>query len=312
MKRETKKYLGFVEEFNEYIVLLIKGWGTGAKATFQRADKESGRQEDLLEVNLGGNHSVKHIQTFHLEDIYRDYEKGISMAELLAEAADILELCRKVEKSSPLNRIEDYGLICEYLTIRPLNYGKNAHILGDGIYELVGDIALTLYVSIGNFDGIYTSSMVPRHLLKKWGLVKQQALDAAMKNTYKLFPPRLFNWTDIMRAYDENYGNFMEHDAVIKLNPDALTYFVSIKGLTNGAVAIFLPGVARRLSELIGNDLNIAFTSIHETAVHDCNKVSPDWIKKQLIETNNCMLETFLSSKVYHYNREKDRIEVIK
>ena len=135
----------------------------------------------------------------------------------------------------------------------------------------------------------------------------------AMENTYRLFPPRLFNWLDVERFEDEDYGIFMERDSGVRMDGGACATFVTTKSQINGAVAIFLPGVAKRLGEMMGNDLYIAFTSMHEAAIHNCEKVYPETIRESLKDLNREMPsdDDFLSGKVYYYNRGKDRIEVV-
>lgn len=165
-----------------------------------------------------------------------------------------MEQCREIEKRSPFNLIMDYEEIKHNLIIRPLNYEKNEKKLEAGVYELIGDIALTLYVNIGNIDGLYTSAMVPSITLGYWEKSINQVIEDAKKNTYILFPPRLFNWLDIGRFEDEDYGIFMERDPDVKLDRGSCATFVTTKNQLNGAVAMFMPGVAKRLGDLIGSD----------------------------------------------------------
>ena len=309
-ERETKEYLEFVEQFQAFLILMTEEWG--AKVTLQKGG-EAEEAEDLLVVELNGDGSGTHIQRFHMAEIYHDFQLGKGMEELLSEASDCLERCREIEKSSPLGHMEDYEAIREHLVIRPLNYERNAKKLEEGVYEVTGDIALTLYVSIGNFGGLYTSSMVPKVVCEGWDKSREQVMNDAMENTYRLFPPRLFNWLEVERFRDKDYGIFMERDTEVRLDGGACATFVTTKSQINGAVAIFLPGVAKRLGELMGNDLYIAFTSMHEAAIHNCEKVYPETIQESLKNLNREMPadEDFLSEKVYYYSRAKDRIEVV-
>lgn len=41
----------------------------------------------------------------------------------------------------------------------------------------------------------------------------------------------------------------------------------------NGAVAVFLPGVAERIYDLLNSDFYIVFTSIHEAMIHNVESV---------------------------------------
>lgn len=75
---------------------------------------------------------------------------------------------------------------------------------------------------------------------------------------------------------------------------------------TNGAVAVFLPGVAKRLSQLLDGDLYLAFTSIHEVMVHNANLVTSEDLKEVLADTiqEATTEEEYLSSHIYHYSQK--------
>lgn len=310
-ERKTRAYQEFLEQFQAYTVKVTEGWG--AKVQFKQADEAAGEPEDLLIVELGGGGPGTHIQRFHVEDIYEELERGKDWDCLMKEAADCLERCREIGRNSPLMNMEHYEIIKKSLVIRPLNYKRNEKKLKEGICEIIGDIALTLYVNIGNFGGLYTSSMVPASVFKGWGKDREQVLSEAKKNTYELFPPRLFNWLDIGRFGEEGYGVFMERDDEVKLEGGSCATFVTTENQINGAVAIFLPGVASRLGDLLGNDYYIAFTSMHEAAIHDSSRVYPETIRESLRSLNRELpsQDDFLSDRVYYYNRAKDRIEIV-
>lgn len=75
---------------------------------------------------------------------------------------------------------------------------------------------------------------------------------------------------------------------------------------TNGAAAIFLPGVARRLAELLESDLYLVFTSIHEVMVHSTDKVYPEELKEVLLDTVKKATpeEDYLTSSIYRNSRQ--------
>ena len=81
---------------------------------------------------------------------------------------------------------------------------------------------------------------------------------------------------------------------------------------TNGAAAIFLPGVARRLSELLGSDLYLVFTSVHEVMVHNADVVYPEDLKEVLSDTLEKATpeEDYLTSSIYRYSRRSGEFSV--
>ena len=78
---------------------------------------------------------------------------------------------------------------------------------------------------------------------------------------------------------------------------------------TNGAVAVFLPGVAQRLSDLLDGGFYMVFTSIHEVMIHSEKTADPKDLKRVLADTvrDTTPDEDFLTYYVYHYNRETGR-----
>lgn len=305
--KRTKEYQEFVEQFRSYLALVTEGWG--AKITFCEADGETW-QEDRIEVEFAGEEPCIHIQRFHVEAIFRDIEMGGSQADYFLEAAGCLERCRLIGQDNPLSYLEDYEAVKRFLILRALNYDNNANHLKEGVYRLVGDIALALYVHIGSFDGLYSSSLVPVGAVSVWDRGQHQIFEEARRNTYRLFPPRLYSLREANRFGDPDYGIFMEQEVTVNLRPERGMLFVTTKLLLNGAVSIFLPGVARRIGELLNDDLYIVFTSVNEAVIHECSKVTPDTIRSGLsrLHGEENSPEMFLSGRIYYYSRERDGI----
>ncbi|MEI3413498.1 MAG: DUF5688 family protein [Blautia sp.] len=81
-------------------------------------------------------------------------------------------------------------------------------------------------------------------------------------------PPRIFMWEKLFYNPDYDGENFMSPDHELVMEKNSIGICLSTARRTNGAIAIFLPGVARRLAELLEGDYFIVFTSIHEVMIH--------------------------------------------
>ena len=92
----------------------------------------------------------------------------------------------------------------------------------------------------------------------------------------------------------------------MSLKKDAIGNCLSTSVRTNGAVAVFLPGVAQRLGKLIGGSFYMVFTSIHEVMIHSEDSADPRKLKEVLAETveETTPEEDFPTYYVYHYNAE--------
>ena len=91
-----------------------------------------------------------------------------------------------------------------------------------------------------------------------------------------------------------------------QLKKDAIGNCLSTVTRTNGAVAVFLPGVANRIGELLHGGFYMVFTSIHEVMIHSDVTANPDDLKEVLRETveDTTPEEDFLTYNIYHYNPE--------
>lgn len=308
-KENTEDYQKFIESFKNEVCRITEDWNANIKFQPVQGDQS----EDYLAVETDGRNG-KHVQRFHLWEIYQDFESGeFSMEEVFSEVAKMLDCCKEVERISPLDKILDYQEICSHLVVRPLNYDDNMERLKGGVYERVGDIALALYVHIGRIKERYISSMVPSDAFLEWDLEKEDVMAAAAKNTYDLFPPRMIYLAHLEDLIQGNTYAFMDGEE-LPFNLDrGYGVFVTNASQMNGAISIFLPGVAKKLGELLGGDYYIAFTSLHEVVLHKIGTVELEQIRKSLNGMNMEVIaeEDFLSEKVYRYSWEKDRIEVI-
>ena len=216
---------------------------------------------------------------------------------------DALEITKK---------INSYDTVKGYLIIRSIAYTdelKDADI----VFRKIGDIALTLYAGFYRNENL-TSFKVPKTTALGWGIDLSVVFSEALKNTAKLFPPRVF-FTDKL-AFDEAYEGeaFMDQKSAFSRNKENI---ISNPMKLNGAVTIFLPGVAKRISEQIGGDYYFVTTSIHEAVVHSLDSIDAKRLFDHICGTIQFYLERgmlqpreVLSRSVFKYNSEKDTIEV--
>lgn len=90
------------------------------------------------------------------------------------------------------------------------------------------------------------------------------------------------------------------------IRKDAVGNCLSTVRRTNGAVAVFLPGVAERLSCLLQGNFYLVFTSVHEVMIHGEKTVDPEDLKHVLADTvrETTPEEDFLTLNIYYYDRD--------
>ena len=300
------EYQEFVEMLCQKVNEAAKSWD-GAKVEFQPDVKEDGKAEDLLVVTLRKNGTPgAHAISIKVGALYKTFTSGrIDLEQVWDLVEDWFSRVEGVEAMSPVNEIGDYEKIRDRLIIRPFNYTRNKEKLENGIYFLVGDIALALYVHYGFINNNYISSNVNSSYLGLWHKDKEEVLKNAMVNTRCLFRPAVLKeWEPFPFMETEiSKEEFMQDDMAL----------VTCEYPCNGAVSIFLPGVARRLGEILNSDLYIAFLGCDSLIIHDVSKVQPEEIRETISAVNNIHQDDnrVLSDMVFVYRRDTDRIDVV-
>lgn len=209
--------------------------------------------------------------------------------------------------------MENYEMIKDSLFIRPINFHRNEKALDGMVYHTVGDIALTLCAKICETENDVMSAKISRKSVEKWGVLVEKVFNEALHNTYEMAPPRIYRWEKL--SYNSEYDgeNFMDLLTGYEINKEAVGNCLSTTKRVNGAVAVFLPGVAERLATLLGSDFYLVFTSIHEVMIHSDKKVDPKDLAAILKATMEEATpeEDYLTSHIYHYSNETGKIACI-
>ncbi len=235
--------------------------------------------------------------------------------EEVARLFEILRAAIRAQESTALSDCSDYDKVKNELVLRPLNYYFAKAELEDVPHIRIGDIALVLYAVMAHAGGDYFTAKMHRSQMEKWNRPEKEVLEAAMVNTSFLYPPRLYSVEDLLSWDGKQHedGRFMAEGEQVRIKKGMRGYILTNTLEINGAIAMFYPGVARRIAECFGEDFYIAFTSIHEAQVHSMGMISPDVVRSSLRDTNkHCNREEeVLTNKVYCYSLEKKSFGLI-
>lgn len=219
----------------------------------------------------------------------------------------------KSDVDSVINSITKYDEIKDKLIVRPLNYGYNKVTLEGASYMMTGDIALVLYVLVKDDaeSGVLNTIKVPASIVSEWGIQKSDVFYYAMLNTNVYAMPRLYSNILNIENTDESEAAFMSPKYETKLSREIIPLVTTTKK-TNGAIAMFYPGVKEKIAEMFGDSFYVAFTSIHEAMIHKAGTIDAESIRRHVKATN----KTFgpadtLSDEVWFYNRANGEFNIV-
>lgn len=203
-------------------------------------------------------------------------------------------------KEKIMNNLVDLSFAKEILFIRAIN---KSNLQPNSIYKEIGDIAATVYFYIGDIEDRFVSAQVPKTFLESWGLIESEVYNIARENSRRLFQ---VNYYDILNPWGKGTDLFSDE---CKLSTKIYTpNCISIPMKTNGASAIFWPGVKERIGELLNGNYYIVFTSVHEAMIHkDSNEDSfKEFLKENLNATIEAVVceDEVLTREVFYYNRQ--------
>lgn len=244
----------------------------------------------------------------YLEDLYEKYKNGTDTEEIVEEV--VLEI-RRTEQAGYLDKVmeaTEYQKIKEKLFVRLVNAEKQRKELEHGVYRQIGDIALVLYMLVEEKDNRLASMKIRKEFMENWDMDKEQVLTEALLNTYYLSPPRLYRWEKLLEDPEYDGDNFMDLLGEVEMKKDAMGNCLSTTKRTNGAVAVFLPGVAKRIACLLDGSFYLVFTSIHEVMIHLDTMVHVEDLEHILEKTieEATPAKDILTCKIYHYNMETE------
>jgi hypothetical protein len=301
-----KSYFEFVETLRTELIAFTGK--TGEQIFFRQKGELHAENGDRLFVECEKNEEVREYCGIHTQTLYERYQKERDMNRIVRVVVKEVESAGKSGCCETAKKLMDYEQAKKYLFVRLVNYNQHKESLKQAIYSRVGDIAMVLYMKVAEGEGVITSAKVTKEHIASWDtdLDWEEILTAALKNTYKMTPPRLYSWEKLIRNLDYEGESFMDDEDEFELSTDCRGNCLSTTKKTNGAAAIFLPGVAKRLADLMDSDLYLAFTSVHEVMVHNADAVDPTDLKQVLEETikEATPKEDYLSSYIYHYSRK--------
>lgn len=269
---------------------------------------------DLLNIIFAEHDDAYEVCSVHVEELYVAYQNGIRLNTIVDYICSDVLHAKSIYVYDKTKELMDYNTAKSRLFVRLINYDRNADILRDVVHKTLGDIVFTVYAIVDENEFGIVSTKVLKSMVKKWDKNEDDIFNEAIKNTYYLTPPRIYKWEGVL--CDESYAgeSFMNDEDICDLDKSFSGNILSTTRKTNGAVAVFLPGVAEKISELLDSDFYMVFTSIHEVMIHstgsgvdpkDLKLVSQDTLREVTPSSD------YLTEKIYKYNRKTHKFECV-
>ena len=266
---------------------------------------------DRLLIKLAKHEDAWEMCGVHVKELFEELSKGSSFNSIVNSSVEDIKQIQEQSPYKETKKIWDYETAKDSLFIRLLNYDDNSEELKDAIYKRIDDIAQVLYMKVSERDGNVMSTKILKSIVRKWQansdlLSEDYIFEEALKNTERMSPPRIYRWEQMIFDPEYEGEEFMSPGTESAISKDFIGNCLSIPEKTNGAVAIFYPGVAERFANVLNSDLYLVFTSIHEVMVHRTNGVNAGDLSTILQDTlkEATPKRDSLTKKIYKYKKD--------
>lgn len=269
---------------------------------------------DRLLIKLAKHEDAWEVCGVHVKELFEELSKGTSFNSIVNSSVEDIKQIQEQSLYKETKKIWDYETAKDSLFIRLLNYDDNSEGLKDAIYKKIGDITQVLYMKVSERDGNVMSTKILKSIVRKWQansdlLSEDYIFEEALKNTERMYPPRIYRWDQMLFNPKYEGEEFMSPGTEEAISQDLIGNCLTTAKKTNGAVAIFYPGVVERFADVLDSDLYLVFTSVHEVMVHKADAVDAVDLSIILQDTleEATPKEDFLTRKIYKYEKDTHR-----
>lgn len=275
--------------------------------------KFTNKEGDRLNITFAEHDDAYEVYSVRVDEVYKVYHEGAKLNAIVNYISNDVLHAKNYNIYDKTKTLIDYDTAKSRLFVRLLNCDRNSDILKNVVHKTLGDIALTVCAIVDNRENLISTKIL-KSMVEKWRKTETDIFNEALENTYRATPPRIYKWEGVL--CDESYAgeSFMNDEDVCDLDKSFSGNILSTTRKTNGAVAVFLPGVAEKISELLDSDFYMVFTSIHEVMIHstgsgvdlkDLKLVLQDTLREATPSSD------YLTEKIYKYNRRTHKFECV-
>ena len=245
--------------------------------------------------------------TIYLDPFYRDYEQGMDFDVVMEDICRLREAncrCRKLD----IRDVVDETKVMDNIILRLVNRERNSRLLESAPFIEFNDLAITFrrVLSLDN-DGLATT-IVNNNDVKRWRVSLDTLYKNALKNTQRMFPCVRQNLFDALKGRFEGIDFDDDCDNVDEL------YMLSNTHGINGATAVLYDGMLEECANMVGDDIYILPSSVHELLfIRASADYTEDYYKDLIREANKVTVSAmdYLSDSLYMYSREKGKLLIV-
>ena len=186
------------------------------------------------------------------------------------------------------------------LFVKLVNTERNESLVEQSISKEFLDLSAVVRVVLKMDKEGMASMALSKEDAEILGMTEEEIYAVALKNTLRLFPPKLMNL--------EGYVEMSIGAKLLFVEDEVTTYILTNQKEVDGAIYFMSPEVVGAIAEALEDDLYILPSSVNEVLLVRASEVREgvDGLKAMVRDVNETIVaeKEILSYSVYHYDKE--------
>ena len=193
---------------------------------------------DRLLVKFAEHDDAYEICGIHTKELFREFLNGTSFDTILDSTVRDIRQLQGQNSYEKTKKIWNYETVKDSLFIRLLNYDDNSKELSNAVYKRIGDIVQVLYMKVSENDGNIMSTKIFKSVVEKWKedgltLSEDNILEEALRNTERMYPPRIYRWEQMIFNPEYEGEEFMSPGTEEAISQDLIGNCLTTAKKTN-------------------------------------------------------------------------------
>lgn len=285
----------FKRSIEEHILDYMPEEYSAAEITFKDIRKNNVQKTGIM-VTLPDRIAVPVV---YIDGLYDEYIQGKDMEDIFKEIAEEIERgYREAPAYNGLN-IKDYRNNV-YMCL--VNKRNNREMLSNIPHRTVNDLAVIYRINLPEINGNKASAVVTYDLMETLGYENTEQLEKQAAIYMKENdPPVVKTMREMLYEIEPELAEMLPEDEEMQM------YVITNSSKTNGAVSVLDKETMDRVAGLIGPEIIILPSSIHEVIAVSGNDIKARDAAAMVKSINDTQVEPEerLSDNIYRYTKEK-------
>ena len=282
-----------LETFENIIVSLLKEKGYDTEIVTWNGTGGPEHRLTRKEVKKVGS-GLRITTSIKIDFIYNHYIEQLSAGKppLLDDVVDSIIGDLESEPPAALNDIADnmnsWDWVKDKLVLSLYNTELHKDYLKDKVYETIDDLALTPRIFVNVNSEEMASTLIDYHLLKSWGVTKEEVMQQAQISAPQLLPLCITDARSLFLGIVDKKIIDINSQKISDMIYDPSMYAITTN-MENTGASIFYEGVLDELSNVFGGFFFIIPSSLREVLVIPGDKsMSPEELSEMIKSVNSC------------------------